>query len=59
MKIVVEIQLDEGTWCEDFARRNGSVAMPDDVISTLVEAIRDWARPAQDTSSLTISVPLA
>lgn len=54
MKILIEVNLDEGAWCEDFARRNGTVATPDDVIDTLVEAIKDWSRPAK----VMISIPL-
>lgn len=59
MKICLEINLDEGMWAEDYARRNGSIAMPDDVVSTLVEAIRDWARPAHNHTTIDVSVPLA
>jgi hypothetical protein len=56
VKIQIELDLDEATWSEDYARRNGRISMPDDVIDSLVDALNDWARPA-DLKTM-ISIPL-
>lgn len=46
LKIRVEITVDEGTWSQQYGKENGSVAIPEDLNSTLTTTIMEWARGA-------------